>query len=151
MRPLTGNVDTRLRRLDEGAVDVLVLAVAGLERLGLEARVGAALEPDSVPPAPGQGAIALQVRAADDAVRAMLARLDHLATRQAVEAERGVLEVLGAGCRTPIGAFATVSDGRLTLLAGRVEPDGTGRRVSSWSAAAEDGVHVAAEAAATLA
>jgi hydroxymethylbilane synthase len=151
VRPLSGNVDTRLRKLDDGVADVLVLAVAGLQRLGLEARVGAALDANVVPPAPGQGAIALQVRATDDAASTALAHLDDLATRRAVESERAVLEVLGAGCRTPIGALATVAAGQLTLLAGRVEPDGSDRRVSTWTAAAADGAHLAAEAAMALA
>jgi hydroxymethylbilane synthase len=151
VRPLSGNVDTRLRKLDDGAADVLILAAAGLQRLGLRARIGAALEPHRVPPAPGQGALALQVRDADDTTRTTLASLDDVATRRAVEAERAVLEILGAGCRTPIGALASVADGQLTLLAGRVEPDGTDRRVSTWTAAATDGSRLAAEAAAMLA
>ncbi len=118
IRPLHGNVDTRLRRLDEGQADALVLAVAGLSRLGRDDRITEPLDPELVPPAPGQGAIAAQVRAGDaraiDAVR----RLDDPPTRRAVEAERAFLRAAGGGCRAPIGAIAVERDGRITLLGG---------------------------------
>ena len=83
--------------------------------------------PSSVPPAPGQGALAIQVRRGDAEVHALVAAIDDPATRLAVTAEREVLRATGGGCRAPIGAFATVEDGRVTILAGAVDPSGAGR------------------------
>lgn len=123
LRPLHGNVDTRLRRLDAGDADALILASAGLDRLGLGERIAERLDPATVPPAPGQGAIAVQVRS-DDPIAEVVGRLDDLPTRQVVEAERAFLAACGGGCRSPIGALATVSDGVLEIQGGRVEPDG---------------------------
>jgi hydroxymethylbilane synthase len=124
LHPLHGNVDTRLRRLDEGQTDALVLAAAGLRRLGRGDRISAVLPSALVPPAPGQGALAIQVRTADAATRAIVARLDHAPTRRAVEAERALLAASGGGCRAPLGAIGTVRGDRLTLLAGSARPDG---------------------------
>jgi hydroxymethylbilane synthase len=124
VRPLHGNVDTRLRRLDEGEADALVLAVAGLARLGREDRITAVLEPDVVPPAPGQGAIAVQIRVDDAPLIALAASIDDARTRAAVEAERAFLHASGGGCRSPIGAFATVSGGSLRLVAGVADDRG---------------------------
>jgi hydroxymethylbilane synthase len=127
--PLHGNVDTRLRRLDDGEVDALILAAAGLIRLGRAARISAYLEPSLVPPAPGQGALAVEVRADDAATRAAIERLDVPSVRLAVEVERQVLATTGGGCRAPVGALARVTDGTLDLIAGAVETDGTRRRI----------------------
>jgi uroporphyrinogen-III synthase len=113
--PLHGNVDTRLRRLDEGATDALVLAVAGLSRLGRAARIGEILSPEVCPPAPGQGALAIQCRADDQIARAVIGRLDDPATRAAVEAERELLRATGGGCRAPIGVLATVEGAEIAL------------------------------------
>ena len=115
IHPLSGNVDTRLRKLDDDESDALVLAVAGLTRLGLADRIDEVLDTDFSLPAPGQGALALQVRAGDTRTLAALARLDDPATRYAVEAERAFLAATGGGCRSPIGALGTVADGILTL------------------------------------
>jgi hydroxymethylbilane synthase len=126
LHPLHGNVDTRLRRLDEGQSDALVLAEAGLTRLGRAARISFRLPPDVVPPAPGQGAIAVQVRAADATTAGLVARLDDRPTRIAVEAERALLAASGGGCRAPLGALGRLDDdGRLELLAGFARPDGS--------------------------
>jgi hydroxymethylbilane synthase len=122
--PLHGNVDTRLRRLDAGEVDALVLAVAGLVRLGRGERVTVAVDPAVLPPAPGQGALAVQCRADDALVLGALAALDDPATRLSVEAEREVLRVAGGGCRAPLGAFATMGAGRVDLLAGALTAAG---------------------------
>jgi hydroxymethylbilane synthase len=119
-----GNVDTRLRRLDSGETDALVLAVAGLRRLGLEDRISLVLPTSVVPPAPGQGALAVQVRASDRVTRDLVARLDDPATRRAVEAERSLLAASGGGCRAPLGACATMVGGRLEIQAGFATPDG---------------------------
>ncbi len=117
LHPLHGNVDTRLRKLDAGETDALVLAVAGLTRLGRSDRVDQILPFDSVAPAPGQGALAVQVRAADQDAQALVAPLDDAATRTAVEAERTLLNATGGGCRSPIGAFGTADAEELELVA----------------------------------
>jgi hydroxymethylbilane synthase len=129
VRPLHGNVDTRLRRLDEGEVDGLVLAAAGLDRLDLGERATNRFEPGVMPPAPAQGALAIQARGADDGVLDLLKALDRADIRLVVSAERAVLAGAGGGCRAPIGAHAEVRDNRLRLIAGAVDPDGSNRRV----------------------
>lgn len=124
VHPLHGNVDTRLRRLDAGETDALVLACAGLDRMGLGDRVAERLDPDVVPPAPGQGAIAIQVRSGDERMLALAAAIDDRDTRLAVDAERSFLRASGGGCRAPIGALATVVGQELDLLGGYAGPDG---------------------------
>jgi hydroxymethylbilane synthase len=114
-RPLHGNVDTRLRKLAAGEADALVLAVAGLKRLGMESRISEPLPADVALPAPGQGALAVQVRADDPVARSLAARLDDPATRAAVEAERAFLRASGGGCRAPLGALATLDGDTLTI------------------------------------
>jgi hydroxymethylbilane synthase len=118
-----GNLDTRLRKLDEGQYDAIMLAAAGLKRLGWGARIAEILEPERMCPAVGQGALAIETRAEGAGLVACTA-LDHPATHAAVMAERGVLGALGGGCQVPIGAYATVADGRLRLLAVVISPDG---------------------------
>ncbi len=124
VHPLHGNVDTRLRRLAAGETDALVLACAGLDRMGLGDRIAERLEPEILPPAPGQGAIAVQVRRDDGRMLAVAAALDDRSTRLAVEAERAFLSTSGGGCRAPIGALATVVGNELDLLGGYASPDG---------------------------
>ena len=129
--PLHGNVDTRLRRLDTGETDALVLAVAGLNRLHLEGRIGQILSPEVVPPAPGQGSLAVQCRADDEVTRGWLSRLDDPATRAAVETERAFLHASGGGCRAPIGGLARVEGDEVVLVAGSAAldaPDSADRR-----------------------
>ena len=138
MHPLHGNVDTRLRRLDEGQSDALVLAEAGLTRLGRANRISFRLSPDVVPPAPGQGAVAVQVRAADARTASLVARLDHRPTRVAVEAERAILAASGGGCRAPLGANATLEGDRLTLTCGFARPDGSVATIVHHSGRADD-------------
>jgi hydroxymethylbilane synthase len=118
-----GNVDTRLRKLDEGQYDAIMLAAAGLKRLGWGARIAEILEPDKMCPAVGQGALAIETRTAG-AGREICGALDHAITRAAVMAERGLLSALGGGCQVPIGAYATAVDGRLRLLAVVISPEG---------------------------
>jgi hydroxymethylbilane synthase len=118
-----GNLDTRLRKLDEGRYHAILLAAAGLKRLGWGGRISEILEPETMCPAVGQGALAVETRtsgAGFDACRA----LDHPATHAAVAFERSVLMALGGGCQTPIGAHATVRDGNLRALAMVASPDG---------------------------
>jgi hydroxymethylbilane synthase len=119
-----GNLDTRLRKLDEGRYDAIVLAAAGLKRLGWSGRIAELLAPEVMCPAVGQGALALESRETG-AGRDACAALDHRDTRAAVTAERGVLAALGGGCQVPIGAYATVEDGHLRLMAVVVSPDGS--------------------------
>lgn len=118
-----GNLDTRLRKLDEGQYDAILLAAAGLIRLGWEERIAEILEPEQMCSAVGQGALAIETRTTG-AGRGACAALDDPATHAAVKAERGVLAALGGGCQVPIGAHATVTGGRLRLLAVVASPDG---------------------------
>jgi hydroxymethylbilane synthase len=151
-RPLHGNVDTRLRKLDGGEADALVLAAAGLERLGAVDRIDERFDAALVPPAPGQGALAVQCRADDSELLAVLARIDRPEIRLAVAAERQVLEATGGTCRSPVGALATVSDGWLRLLAGAAAPDGSARHVVELRSEATEqaGADLARRAAAEL-
>ena len=121
-----GNVDTRLRKLEAGDADAMILAMAGLKRLGLEAKARHALDPVEYPPAPGQGALAIETRAAD-ANAAWVKALDHRETALAVAAERGALEALEGSCRTAMGAYARVEEGRLTLVVEALTADGRER------------------------
>lgn len=133
VRPLHGNVDTRLRRLESGEADALILACAGLDRLGHGDRITERLDNALVPPAPGQGALALQVRADDASMLAATAQVDHRPTRVAVDCERTFLRASGGGCRSPIGAFAELAGDRLSLLGGHVRPDGTEAAIAQAS------------------
>lgn len=118
VRPIRGNVDTRLRKLDHGEFDALVLAGAGLTRLGLAGRITELLAPPRFWPAVSQGALAVQIRAGDAGVAARLAVLDHAATHAAVRAERACLAALAGGCLAPIGGWGRIeTDGRLVLEA----------------------------------
>ena len=112
---LRGNVDTRLRKLDEGQYDVLVLACAGLRRLGLESRISAAIPPSEMLPSPGQGAVAVETRTDDQETTALLSKLDHKFTRLACTAERAFLRSLGGGCQLPIAGYAAVRDKNIKL------------------------------------
>jgi len=125
MADLRGNVDTRLRKLADGLCDATVLAMAGLARLAVEDARAVPLPAETVVPAAGQGALGLEYRAGDEAVRRCIAAVDHVPTRLAVTAERAVLLRLGAGCRTPIGVLGRVGDdGGLHLEAYLLSPDG---------------------------
>jgi hydroxymethylbilane synthase len=124
VHPIHGNVDTRLRRLDEGQTDALVLAAAGLNRLGLAGRIERHLDATSIPPAPGQGALAVQVRSDDVRVLDLVARLDHRPTRLAVELERAILAGSGGGCRAPLGALAVADAAGIVVTAGYASADG---------------------------
>ena len=150
LHPLHGNVDTRLRRLDEGETDALVLACAGLDRLGLGARIAQRLDPEIIPPAPGQGAVAVQIRHDDAPMLALASAIDHAPTRLAVEAERAFLAASGGGCRAPIGALATARDGELKLLGGYASPDGSEAFVARRRGPQTAGADLARELAAEL-
>jgi len=114
---LRGNLDTRLRKLDAGEYDGIILAAAGIKRLGWSDRVTEYLSPDICLPAIGQGALAIEGRADDGFVQAVVTRLDHPPTRMAVTAERALLERLEGGCQVPIAAHAAITNGTVTLNA----------------------------------
>jgi hydroxymethylbilane synthase len=114
---LRGNLDTRLRKLEAGEYDGIILAAAGIKRLGWSDRVTEYLPPDVCLPAIGQGALALEGRTDDGFVRAVVTRLDHHPTRMAVTAERALLERLEGGCQVPIAAHASITNGTVTLNA----------------------------------
>lgn len=118
-----GNLDTRLRKLDQGQYDAILLAAAGLKRLGWQDRVAETLAPEVMCPAVGQGALAIETRAAGKGFEACRV-LDDASTHAAVTAERGLLAALGGGCQVPIGAHATIDGGHLRLLGVVASPDG---------------------------
>ena len=115
VKDLRGNVDTRLRKLDSGQYDAVILASAGLRRLGFGRRISAPIEIDVMLPAVSQGSLGVQTRADDSETNALVSRLDHPATRAAVIAERALLRKLGGGCQVPIAAHAVVSGRELRL------------------------------------
>src|SRR2546423_4954661 len=115
VKDLRGNVDTRLRKLDAGEFDAIILACAGLRRLGFGARISAAIETEEMLPAVSQGALGIETRADDAETIALVSRLNHAPTRAAVLAERALLRQLGGGCQVPIAAHATVSGDALSL------------------------------------
>jgi len=123
--PIRGNLGTRLRKLDAGEYDALVLASAGLIRLHQHARISASLPIAACVPAPGQGIIAVEIRANDDHVAAAVAAIDDAHARAALDAERAVVVKLGGGCQMPIGAHAAIDGGSLTLTAIVLSLDGT--------------------------
>jgi hydroxymethylbilane synthase len=136
---LRGNVDTRLAKLAHGTVDAILLAAAGLERLGMRPEGVVPLDPDTFVPAIGQGTLALEARADDTEVHAALAALDHAPTRAATAAERAFLAAIGGDCHTPLAAYATVDDGRLAMIALVADVDGglvLGDRLEGITAAA---------------
>jgi hydroxymethylbilane synthase len=135
--PIRGNVETRLRRLAAGEYDGLILAAAGLDRLGITVPDAARLPFDLMLPAPAQGALALQVRTADVALRALLADIDHPPTRIAVEAERQLLRRLGGGCLAPLGALGEVDADALRLRAAYEATTGAYVRAEASGSAAE--------------
>jgi len=124
IEPLRGNLDTRLRKLDDGHYGAIVLAAAGLKRLGLGARIRATFEPAAMLPAAGQGALGIEVRSERDDVIQALAPLAHHSTWLAVSAERAVSRAMGGSCSMPLAAFATLEADRLTLAAAWGDPQG---------------------------
>ena len=121
---LRGNVDTRLRRLNDGDVDGLLLAAAGLARLGLSPEHARPMTIAQMVPAPGQGALAIQVRHDDDATTEIVRSLDHSSSREAFDAERAVVRALGADCALPLGAYAVVGSDGVRLRASVIDDEG---------------------------
>ena len=125
IHPLRGNVDTRLRKLEAGEYDAIILAAAGLNRLGKTQLVKQIIPSEVMCPAAGQGALGIEIRAGDSVTRQHLAFLDDAAARATTTCERALLNKLGGGCQVPIGAFAEVRNGRLHLEAIVADPDGS--------------------------
>lgn len=123
--PLRGNVSTRLKKLDRGDFQAIVLACAGLERLGLAARISEAFDPQRMLPAAGQGVIGIECLESRNELRRVLAALEHVDTRMTIAAERAVSLTLGADCQSPVASYATLAGGTLGIDALVASPDGT--------------------------
>jgi len=121
---LRGRVETRLAKIESGAFDATYLALAGLRRLGLEKHAAAIVDSQAMPPAPGQGALAITARVGDDKTLALLAQLNIAEHAVTTAAERAFLQALDGSCRTPIAALAQIADGRLNFLGEVLTPDG---------------------------
>jgi hydroxymethylbilane synthase len=147
---LRGNVETRLRKLDEQELDAIVLAEAGLERLNLADQITEILDPSWMLPAVGQGAIGLECRASDDETKHIVEALRDTATFARVTAERAMLYALGGGCLVPIGTTSKVADGILTLRGAVLSPDGRRRVVATHTGPADTPLAVGQELAAML-
>jgi hydroxymethylbilane synthase len=122
--PIRGNLDTRLRKLDSGQYDAIVLAAAGLRRLERQARISTLLPADACVPAPGQGIIAVEIRSSDERLRGYVSRIDDRQAAIALRSERSVVMRLGGGCQMPIGAYADVEDDAVTLTGIVISVDG---------------------------
>ena len=147
---IRGNLDTRLRKLDEGAHDALVLAAAGLTRLGFASRISLSIPAQACVPAPGQGIVAIEIRGGDARVAEAVSRISDAPAADALTAERALVETLGGGCQTPVGALATVVDGnQLEMIAVVVALDGSrlvrGQRRGARQEAAALGALVGAQ------
>ncbi|MGB9120592.1 MAG: hydroxymethylbilane synthase [Candidatus Angelobacter sp.] len=146
--PLRGNVDTRLRKLESGEYDAIILAAAGVLRLGLEMHVRSRISADVMCPAVGQGALAIEIRRGDQQTKTLLAFLNDADTHAAIDCERALLGSLGGGCQVPIGAYAEKRGGRLYLRAMVGRPDGS--QILREQADGTDGVKLGRETAQTL-
>ena len=125
IHPLRGNVDTRLRKLEQGEYDAIILATAGLKRLGKTELIKQIIPVEIMCPAAGQGALAIEIREGDTKTRELLTFLDDSNARAAITCERALLNSLGGGCQVPIGAFAEIRDGQLHLESIVADPDGS--------------------------
>jgi len=147
---IRGNVDTRLRKLRDGQYDAIVLASAGLRRLGLQQQIVELLEPPRMLPAPGQGALALECRADAGNVRELLSRLDDPNSRQAIDAERSMLALLHAGCSAPVGAWARLTGEQLALDGLVADLEGANVLTATASGAAATAAKIGREVAEQL-
>lgn len=147
---IRGNVETRLNKLDAGEYDAVVLAVAGLIRLGLEDRISARLDGKTMLPAVGQGALGLECRDDDAVTAALLTEITHEPTRQAVSAERALMARLQAGCHAPVGVRTERIDTELQMNAVVLDPEGCQRIEAHGAARATDAISLGREVAETL-
>ena len=148
--PLRGNIDTRLSKLDRGECDAVVVAAAGLLRLGLHGRIAQYFLSDQICPAVGQGALAIEIRKGDHRVEHAVSLFDHRATHQAIRAERAMLRQLGGGCQLPIAGYAAPEAGGLRLTGVVASIDGTQVIRASSSGSMDDPASLGAEVAALL-
>ena len=151
IQPLRGNLDTRLRKLDQGEYAAIILAAAGLKRLGLPERIRSFIEPKQSLPAAGQGAMAIEINSNRSDLLEWLAPLNHLATAQAVHAERAISKAFGGSCQIPLAAFATISEGKMHLRAMVATPDGTRIAHAQASGAPDDSGSLVAQVVQALA
>ena len=150
IKPLRGNLDTRLRKLDEGEYAAIILAAAGLKRLGLPQRIRAFLEPEQSLPAAGQGAMAIEIPDNRPDLAAWLAPLNHEATAQAVHAERAISKAFGGSCQIPLAAFAIVNGAEMHLRAMVATPDGLRVAAAELVGLADAGSNLAQQITAAL-
>jgi hydroxymethylbilane synthase len=148
--PLRGNVETRLRKLDEGVADATLLANAGLRRLGLEAYIASVVSSDLMLPACAQGAIGIEVRADDAETTALIAHINHRPSALCVETERAFLGRLDGSCRTPIAGLAVLDEGRVHFRGIILTPDGTEAHATERRGAPQEAVKLAVDAAQEL-
>jgi hydroxymethylbilane synthase len=146
VRLFRGNVETRLGKVENGAIDGAILALAGLQRLGMAGRASELLDPSVFPPSPGQGAIAVEIRADDRPTAALVAVIDDAATATALATERAFLAALDGSCRTPIAGHATVTGGHVRFHGLVIAPDGTGAVETTREGAAADAVRLGTDA-----
>ena len=146
--PLRGNVDTRLRKLESGEYDAIILAIAGVHRLGLDKHVRSRIEPDVMCPAVGQGALAIEIRRGDQQTKELLAFLNDADTHAAIACERALLGSMGGGCQVPIGAYAEKRGNGLVLRAMVGRPDGS--KILREQSEGNDGVTLGRETAQKL-
>lgn len=150
MLEIRGNVGTRIRKLDEGEFDAIVLAVAGLTRLDLTERISLHLNPPDVYPAVGQGALGLECRSDDSETQELLQRLTDPDALAQVTAERALLSTLRAGCHAPLGAETTITDGQITLTAVLLSADGSERLQQSAKGSVDDAEQIGRDVATAL-
>ncbi len=150
IEPLRGNVQTRLRKLDEGAYDAIILAAAGLKRLGLEHRIAATIAPEDMLPAVGQGALAIECRSDRADMLALLKVLHHDATAACVAAERALSRALAGSCNVPLAGYAEITGARLRLRGYVGAPDGTRHVSAEVEGAADEAEALGAALAAQL-
>jgi hydroxymethylbilane synthase len=148
--PLRGNVETRLRKLEDGEADAIILALAGLRRLGLDSRVTKIMSVDEFLPAAGQGAIAIETRQDDPQTRELVAQIDHADTSTAVMAERAFLALLDGSCKTPIAAHATVDANMLHFRGLIARPDGGAAQDIAAAGPRADAAKIGADCARAL-
>lgn len=149
-KPIRGNVETRVQKVDSGEFDAVLLAEAGLSRLGMAERISELLPPEDFIPAPGQGALALVARRDNPEVTDVLKTIENPSTRAEVEAEREVVRVLEGGCKVPIGALGTAGDNGIRIFAGIFSMDGKERIVAERSGPLDRGLGLARELAEEL-
>jgi hydroxymethylbilane synthase len=141
--PIRGNVPTRLKKLEQGDFDAIVLARAGLERLNLADRISIIFDPTKFIPSPAQGALAVEVRADDAETKEIISKLDDKDARITTTAERLVFSALGCGCHAPAGVFAKIDGSQITIWACLSDPDGSNFRESSISGPIADSAKLA--------